>query len=94
MTRMIYRLHSTISGRVPQRNGEINVDEKTATESWPQKARLREKTSTKWTHGLSTGVGEIAFQNPRSLARAYNRYMSPLKLIPASPEAQRGVLVQ
>jgi len=28
-------------GVSPQRNGEINVDEKTATESSPQKARLR-----------------------------------------------------
>src|SRR5579875_4110805 len=56
-----------------------------------QKARLREKTSTTWIRGLSTGVGEIAFPNPRCPARACHCYMSQLKLIPASPEDQRGL---
>jgi hypothetical protein len=88
------RLHSTSVGMSPQGNGETDVDERTATARSPQKARLREKTSTKWIRGLSTGVGEIAFPNPRWLARACKRSMSSLKLIPASPEVRQGLGTQ
>jgi len=47
-------VYQTITGSIaqsvgvsPQRNGEINVDEKTATESSPQEARLRGCPPTK-----------------------------------------------